>query len=532
MRTAGAAVGLDIGTSFGRAALVSQGQQRPELVADGYGRIYQPAVVRYTLGGPEVGYYPARFLVTNWENSVTEVTRFIGRWRDLPREVVENAPFMVYEREGQAQFNLLYGLATPEEIYTRIALHLVEQASRQGEQPVREVVVTVPASAEDFYRVRVREALEAAGLRVLKVMSQPTAALLALRHLGRVQAGQVLIVDVGGGTTDVSVAQVEQNGGVTVQATVGDAYLGGQDFGRRLAEVLAGRFYEAEGGGKSFAEALVASRSLSLGLLHTAEEAMTELSRTEAVELAIDHGAGFGRDLYTRLTRREFEKALEDYLLKICELCHRALSEAHLQAHELDAIVMVGGASQIPAVRKVVAAALGRHEAELICYEPQGLAALGAAVQAAALQGFAGFAGLQVRDVTPYPLGIAAYINTGQSLADERGEEELLSVIIDRQSRLPVRQQRSYYTRYPNQTEMELRVLQYRGDKQARSHHYYPKVYPQDCETLGKWTLTNIKPRLKSEVLVTFEIDENGIFSLTAQEKGTRNCLTQQIERW
>ena len=468
--------------------------------------------------------------MTNWENSATGVTRFIGRWRDLPREVVDNAPFVVFEREGRACFNLLYNLATPEEVFAKIALHLIGEAERVSGQSVYEVVLTVPASAEDFYRVRVQEALEIAGLHVLKIINQPTAALLALRHLERVQAGNVVVVDVGGGTTDVSVAQLSQNGSVTVLATAGDPYLGGHDFEQRLAEKLARRFYETETGG--FAEALASSRSLNLGLLHTAAEAMQDLSVATTTEVALDHGAGFGRDLYTRMARSEFETTLEADLLRIGELCHRAMSEAHLQPHEIDAVVLAGGASQIPAVRRVIAMALARQPEELICYEPQGLAALGAAVQAAALTGHSGFEHLCVRDVTPYPLGIAAYFATGAGPAEENGDEELLSVIIERQASLPVRRQETYYTRRPNQTQMELHLLQYRGTRQPTSHDYLTKVYPNECETLGKWMLNDIRPRSRSEVLVTFEIDENGILHLTAEEKGTHNRLSQQITRW
>jgi len=295
---------------------------------------------------------------------------------------------------------------------------------------------------------------------------------------------------------------------------------------------LAHRFYQSETGGASFAKALASSRSLNLGLLHAAGEAMQELSVATTTEIALDHGAGFGHDLYTRLARSEFEVTLEEGLLKIGELCLRAMREAHLQPHQIDAVVLAGGASQIPAVRRVVALTLARQPEELICYEPQGLAALGAAVQAAALSGYSSFEHLRVRDITPYPLGIAAYFATGDGLTEENGEEELLSVIVDRQAGLPIRRQTTYYTRRPNQTQMELHLLQYRGERQPTSRGYLPKVYPHECETLGKWLLTGILPRQKSEVLVTFEIDENGILHLTAEEKGTSNRLNQQITRW
>src|SRR5579859_4679884 len=192
------AVGIDIGTCFARAAILDRaGGVR--LVSDRYGDREIPAVVRYTMHGSEVGYYAERFLVTDWENSVREVPRFLGRYADLPRRVIEGAPFPVYEEAGRARFNLLYTITGPEEVYTRLVSHLAHLASRDAGQPVRSVVLTVPANAEDRVRVSVQAALEAAGLTLVRIVNAPTAALLALRHLcpgdPRLRRGLVALVD-------------------------------------------------------------------------------------------------------------------------------------------------------------------------------------------------------------------------------------------------------------------------------------------------------------------------------------------------
>src|SRR5215212_9461912 len=265
------AVGIDIGTCFARAAVLDR-QGGLRLVADRYGDRHIPAVVRFTMHGSDVGYYPERFLVTDWENSVREVPRFLGRYADLPRRVLDSAPFPVSEDEGRARFNVLYSITGPEEVYTRLVRHLAGLASADLGQPVRAVVLTVPANAEDRARVSVQTALEAAGLDLIQIVNQPTAALLALRRLApgdpRLRRGVIALVDVGGGTTDVSIARLDEQG-VTILATAGDPYLGGVELRARLAAGVNARFRAT--GADLLAPAGAArghSRAGELALLH------------------------------------------------------------------------------------------------------------------------------------------------------------------------------------------------------------------------------------------------------------------------
>jgi molecular chaperone DnaK len=520
------AVGIDIGTCYARVAVLDG--DGPRLVADRYGDRACPAVVRYGMHGSDVGYYPERFLVTDWENTVREVPRFLGRYADLPRRVIEAAPFPVYEEAGRARFNLLYTTAGPEEVYTRLVRHLAGLASADLGRPVRAVALTVPANAEDRVRVSVQAALAAAGLDLVRIVNAPTAALLALRRLlpdeARLRDGLVALVDIGGGTTDVSIARLD-GAGVTILATAGDPYLGGVELRARLAAGANAGFRAA---GVDLltpnGAATGHSRAGELALLRAADEAMTALSTATQADLLLDHGAGFGRDLWARVARAEFEAWIAPDLVRLASLCGQALRRAGLAASALDAVALAGGCAHIPAIQRAIAAAFGRAPADLIIREPAALAAYGAALQA----GIAlGQVAERVQDVTPYPLGIAAFN------APYPGGVELFSEVVARGTSIPTPGptargacRRTFYTRVPGQDAMTLQVLQYRGADEPTA------VPPAACETLGEWTLTGIAPQGHVPVDVTFHIDAHGILHLTAQEQGTRNILRQAIARW
>jgi molecular chaperone DnaK len=533
------AVGIDIGTCFARAAILD-GQGGVRLVADRYGDRDIPAVVRYTMHGSDVGYYPERFLVTDWENSVREVPRFLGRYGDLPRRVLDDAPFPVFEEEGRPRFNVLYTITGPEEAYSRLVRHLADMASAAIGQRVRRVVLTVPANAEDRARVSVQAALDAAGLELVQIINQPTAALLALRRLvpsdTRLRRGVVALVDVGGGTTDVSIAHVDESG-VTILATAGDPYLGGVELRRRLAEGVNAEFRRE--GADLLAPAGAAtghSRAGELALLRAADEAMTALSTTDHADVLLDHCAGFGHDLWERVSRAEFEHWIAPDLVRLASLCGRALRLAGLPATAVDVVALSGGCAPVPAVQRTIAAAFGRGAGDLLIREPMALAAYGAAIQA----GIAlGRVRETVQDVTPYPLGISAFN------APFPDGVEVFSTVVRRGTPIPTvgpgsrtACRRTFYTRLPNQEAMTLRVLQYRGPHIMPGYGSGarfgddPDILPEECEVLGEWTLDGIRPGPRAAVSVTFHVDANGILHLTAQEEGTRNVLRQEIARW
>jgi len=528
------AVGIDIGTCYARVAILD-GQGGLRLAADRYGDRDIPAVVRYTMHGAQVGYYPERFLVTDWENSVQGAPRFLGRYADLPPAVLAAAPFPIYEEGGRARFNLLYTTSGPEEVYTHLIRHLVGLASAELGQPVRAVVLTVPAAAEDRARVSVQAALAAAGIELIRIVNAPTAALLALRRLcpgdTRLRAGVVALVDMGGGSTDVSIARLSANG-VTILATAGDPYLGGVELRERLAAGVRARWAAA---GRPLPAAAGGSRTGPLALRRAADETMVALTSAEQADLLLDHGAGFGRDLWTQVARTDFEGWIAPDLVRLASLCGRALRMAGLPASALDGVALAGGCAQIPVVQRTVAAAFAVRVSSLIVREPTALVAYGAALQA----GIAlGRVAEQVQDVTPYPLGISAYN------APYPAGMEVFSSVVRRGTPIPSAApgrpgacRRLFYTRCVGQTDMTLRVLQYRGP------HILPgagevvaddglPIPPAACETLGEWTLQGIAPRGGVPVAVTFHIDAHGILHLTAQEQGTRNVLRQAISRW
>ena len=527
-------LGLDIGSSYMRAALLDETGQ-PTLVADGWGATAQPALVRYTIGGPQVGHYAARYLVTDYECTARDIVRYLCL-SETPAHLLNSAPFAIEASHGQACFNLLYASSTAAELYGLLANWMVKLAEAQAGGAIGPVVLTCPASASDGYRVALCDAAIGAGIGVAQIINHPTAALLALmREAPAVSAvaahgGYVAVVDVGGGSTDVSIARVSREG-VEVLATAGEPHMGGTDFGFALAQAINARFI-AEGV-DILGEAQAGSRSRlqSVALLNACSEAIEQLSEEQQVNLLLDHGAGFGRDLWAVINRDQLEQTLSPFMLRIAHLCDEALRGSGLRLNQIGAVALVGGASQIPVVQATIAASFGKAVADLVCRDHGGIVARGAALQAGILSGQIS---MSVRDVAPYPIGIACLYYHGTARETRR-----FSAVINRNAVVPTpaRGERGahtsfYHTVYPNQTEMTLEVLQYRGRKQVRSGDYPPAVTPEECERLGSWTLTGIRPRPKSQVAVTFSVDASGILHLHAQEQGTTNVLTAAIERW
>lgn len=516
-------IGIDIGAHAARAAALGP-DGRPYLIPDAYGNRIMPAVARYTMHGVEVGDYPARFLVCNWENSVRGCTRYLARYADLPPQALAAAPFGVYDEDGQVLLDLLYARATPQEVFGHLLAALCRRAEAHLGAPVDEVVLTVPASAEDRYRVLVRAAAEAQGLRVRRLLNQPTAALLAYRALaaGRTlpEGAPVAVVDVGGGATDVSIATLD-GATVRVLATAGDGFLGGHDLAWRAAAGLAERLQPQTGRDLLADEG--GSRVAALGLFHAAEEALERLALLPSTPVALDHGAGFGRDLFTVVRREQAEAWLGPDLERIGALCRRALEAAGLRAAQVGAVLLVGGGSGLPGVRAAVAAAFERLPGDLERREPLALAAYGAALAGSAPDGL-------VWDVTPFPLGINCYY----------GEEELFSPIIAANTPIPTpgmgrpgAHSDAYQTRFPDQTTVRLDILQYRGPKRPATRGPN-KVYPHECEKLGSWSFAGLRPPPGgyAPFTVTFAIDADGILHLLAEETATGHRLTAQVQRW
>ncbi|NTU83469.1 MAG: Hsp70 family protein [Chloroflexales bacterium] len=520
-------IGIDIGTHAARAAALDHAG-RPFLIPDAYGATHMPAVVRYGLRGLEVGEGPARTLVAGWECSVRGPARYLARFADLPEAAHRHAAFPILDADGEPRLDLLYARVAPEEALGAIIAALCGRAAAHLGAPPTEAVLAVPASAEERYRVLVRRAAEAQGLRVRRLINQPSAALLAyipaVADAEREDTAErpvqtlVAVVDVGGGTTDVSIAELGA-GMVRILATAGDPFLGGHDLAWLAATNLAERLRPQAGRDLMVDQG---SKVATLGLLHAAEAALEDLALLPAATVALDHGAGFGRDLYTVVRREQTEAWLAPGLERIAALCRRALELSGRPADAISEVLLIGGASGLPGVRLAVARALGRLPGDLRRPAPQALAAYGAALAGTV-------AGAALRDVTTYPLGINCYF----------GDSELLSPIIPAGTPIPTppagapgARTEHYTTRHPDQTSVRLDVLQYRGPKTPATAGP-GRVRPHECEVLGSWEFSGLRPPAgrHAPFTVTFQVDEDGILHLAAEEQGTGHRLEGAVRR-
>jgi molecular chaperone DnaK (HSP70) len=516
-------LGIDIGTHIARAAWLDIGG-RPQLVRMVGGDDYLPAVVRQTMHGLEVGAAAARALVGNAETTVCGGTRLLGRGGNLPARLLDRLPYPVREVGGEAVCNLTYAEVRAGEIYGQIVRALVDAAEALGER-VDDVVLTVPASAEDRFRVQARAAAEAQGVAVRRLINQPAAALLAIADcdpqsaIYNLQSAiRVAVVNCGGGSTEVSIAERGASG-VRILATAGDLLLGGDDLAWAVAAGLNERFRRTAG---VDVFAVDDSRVAALGLRAAAEQALQALAVAREASLVIDHGGGFGRDLATQVRRADVDRWLAPLLAQIGDLCGQALAASRLVARQIDAVLLIGEWAYLPALREAVAHAFATPVAALHTAGAELLAVYGAALATAADAPI-------VWDVTPYPLGINCYYN----------KVELFSPIIPANTPIPTPPvgaegafTENYTTLYPNQTSVTLDILQYRGPRVPTTSGEN-RVYPHECETLGRWEFQGLHPPTGrcAPFSVTFAVDTDGILRLYAEESGTGHSLAAMVDR-
>lgn len=573
-------LGIDIGTHTARAAYLGE-DGRPRLVRFVGGGTALPALARQTMHGLVVGEEAARALVGNAETTVCGCTRLMGRAGNLPARLLERLPFPVREAGGEAVCDLLYAEVRASEVYGSIVRALVEAAERETGRAVERVVLTVPASAEDRFRVQARAAAESQGVRVHRLINQPAAALLALdgpltedqrpttngqgivgqesaevTTVGRRspvvgRSSRVAVVSCGGGSTEVSVAE-RVAGGWRVLATAGDALLGGDDFAWSVAARLNERFRDGAG---LDVLAVGDSHVAAQGLRAAAEEALLRLSLAPEATLVLDHGGGFGRDLVAAVRRADADAWLTPAMRQVADLCARALAARMPQRtqrsqketyqadarrsrrrasqpaessgpavadHTVGAAVLIGDWAHLPQLQRTVARALGLPLGALHTARAETLAVEGAARAAAD-------DAPTVWDVTPYPLGINCYF----------ADEELFSPIVAANTPIPTPVAgepgafcERYWTRFPDQRQVRLDVLQYRGPRDANPYGE-GRVRPHECEQLGSWEFGGLSPRPGEHVAftVTFAVDADGILHLEARETATGHTLSARIDR-
>ena len=496
----GKIIGIDLGTTNSCVA-VFEGNE-PVVIANSEGKRTTPSVVGFLKDGErKVGDPAKRQAITNPQNTVYSIKRFMGETYEQSRKEAEAMPYKVVDDAGYPRVEIEGRKYTPQEISAMVLQKMKKTAEDYLGQEVTDAVITVPAYFSDSQRQATKEAGQIAGLNVQRIVNEPTAAALAYGVDKANKDMKIAVFDLGGGTFDISI--LEFGGGVfEVLSTNGDTHLGGDDFDQVIIKWLADGFKADEG------IDLTKDPMAMQRLKEAAEKAKIELSSSSSTEINLPYisaEGGVPKHLVKTLTRAQFEQLAHELIQACLVPCQNAIRDAHLQTSDIDEVILVGGSSRIPAVQTLVKNYFGKEPSKGV--NPDEVVAVGAAIQGAILNKESGVGDIVLLDVTPLTLGIETMGG-------------VMTKLIEANTTIPCKKSETFSTAVDNQTAVTIHVLQ--GERPMAAQN----------KSIGQFNLEGIAPARRGvpQIEVTFDIDANGILNVSAKDKATGKEQKIRIE--